>query len=269
MLAIIISININANCTDLDILLNIFFGVSVNAAKGISNQVQGAVQQFIGNFTSAVTPQLTKSVALEDYVRTNSLIIHGSRLAFFMMMFFSVPLIVYSKEILQLWLLEVPEYSVLMVNLIMIYLLSDTMSRFLTNTLLAFGDIRNFQLIVGGIKLLALPLAYLVLKNGGSPLTGIWINIILDLVCLGFRMLLLKQKFDLSINGFIFKVILPSWATFIIAYQLASLFYSHISDNLYIGVAFCILTTIICIYAVLNKSERDLIKKGIYNKIKR
>ena len=253
----------------IDILLNIFFGVSVNAAKGISNQVQGAVQQFVGNFTSSVTPQLTKSVAQKDFVRTSSLIVHGSRFAFFLMMLFSVPLIVYSKEILQLWLLEVPEYSVLMVNLIMIYLLSDTMSRFLTNTLLAFGDIRNFQLIVGGIKLLALPLAYIVLKNGGSHLTGIWINIILDLVCLGFRLFLVKQKFDLSINAFVFKVVFSCWATFIIAHQLASFFYSHITNNLFIGVAICISITIICIYAALNKSERDLIKKGIYNRIKR
>lgn len=253
----------------IDILLNIFFGVSVNAAKGVSNQVQSAVQQFVGNFTSSVTPQLTKSVAQKDYARTNSLIVHSSRFAFFMMMLFAVPIIVYSKEILQLWLVEVPQYSVSMVILIMIYLLSDTMSRFLTNALLAFGEIRNFQLIVGGIKLLALPIAYVFLKCGGSPLTGIWVNIILDFVCLGFRLLLIKQKIEFSIYNFIFRVFLSCWVTFVLVYQIVKLFYCHITDNLYIGVVFCFVITIIFIYAVLSKSERALIKNIISQKIRK
>lgn len=254
----------------IDILLNIFFGVSVNAAKGISNQVQGAVQQFVGNFTSAVNPQLTKSVAQKDYARTSSLIIHGSRLAFFLMMIFAVPIIVYSKEILHLWLIDVPQYSESMVKLIMICLLSDTISLFIKNTLLAFGDIRNYQIIAGGIKLLALPLAYLILKCGGSPLTGIWVNIILEFVCIGFRLFLIKQKkMELNIYSFIFKVLLSCWTVFFIAYISASVFYYHVSDNLYIGVALCVIITIICIYAALSKSERNLIKKGIYKKINR
>lgn len=253
----------------IDILLNMFFGVSVNAAKGISNQVQGAVQQFVGNFTSAVNPQLTKSVAQKDYTRTGSLIIHGSRLAFFMMMLFAVPIIIYSKEILQLWLADVPEYAELMVKLIMIYLLSDTMSRFLTNALLAFGNIRDFQLIVGGIKLLALPLAYIILKFGGSPLTGIWVNIILEFVCLGFRLSLIKQRLNFNIFNFIFKVLLTCWTMFFIAYISASVFYYRVSDNLYIGGTLSILISVICIYAALSKSERNLIIKGIYNKFKR
>lgn len=253
----------------IDILLNIFFGVTVNAAKGISNQVQGAVQQFVGNFTMSVNPQLTKSVAQKDYTRTGSLIIHGSRLAFFMMMLFAVPIIVYSKEILQLWLIDVPQYAESMVKLIMICLLSDIISLFIKNTLLAFGDIRNYQIIVGGIKLLALPLAYIILKCGGSPLTGIWVNIILEFVCLGFRLFLIKQKLNLNIFHFIFKVLLTCWTIFFIAYISASAFYYRVSDNLYIGVATCILITLVCIYAALSKSERSLIIKGIYNKLKR
>lgn len=253
----------------IDILLNMFFGVSINAAKGISNQVQAAVQQFVGNFTSSVTPQLTKSVAQKDYARTSSLIVHSSRLAFFMMMLFAIPIIVYSKEILQLWLIDVPEYAGSMVNLIMICSLSNTMSLYITNTLLAFGNIRNFQLIVGGIKLLALPAAYVVLKMGGTPLTGIWINIIINFVCLGFNLLLLKRRMDISINHFIFNVVLPCWFIFFVTYQSSSAFYYHISENLYIGIAFCVIITIICIYCAFSKSERDLIKKVIYNKIKR
>ena len=253
----------------IDILLNIFFGVSVNAAKGVSNQVQSAVQQFVGNFTSSVTPQLTKSVAQKDYARTNSLIVHSSRFAFFMMMLFAVPIIVYSKEILQLWLVEVPQYSVSMVKLIMICLLCDIISLFLKNTLLAFGDIRNYQLMVGSIKLLALPLAYIILKCGGSPLTGIWVNIILEIVCLGFRLSLIKKKLDFKIYNFIFKVLLLCWVVFFVAYQSANIFYYHVTDNLYIGVAFCIIITMICIFVALSKTERDLIKKVIYNKIKR
>ena len=111
-------------------------------------------------------------------------------------------------------------------------------------------------------------LYYIILKNGGSPLTGIWVNIMLEIICLGFRLSLIKKKLDIKVYNFFFKVALSCWTVFFIACQSAHIFYSHVSDNLYIGVIFCILITIICIYAALSKSERSLIIKGIYNKIK-
>lgn len=248
----------------IDILLNIFFGVSVNAAKGISNQVQFAVHQLIDNFTSAITPQLTKSVAQNDYNRTKTLIFHGTRFSFFMMMVFAIPIMIYSKEILELWLVEVPNFTVEMVNLVLLYLLCDSLSRHLINTLLAFGDIRNYQLIIGGIKMLALPIAYVILKLGGSPLIGIWVNIFLDIVCLGGNFFFIKNKLNISIIDFVIKiVVLPCWITFFIVYALAWLFYRNISNNLFLGCFVSIMITVICIIIALTQSERDLLIKYI------
>lgn len=100
-----------------DIVLNLFFGVTVNAAKGICNQVQAAVSQLVGNFTTAVKPQLVQSIARKDYSRTYSLIFRGGKMAFMLMMLMAVPIIVYCADILSVWLVEVPDYTVLMVQI--------------------------------------------------------------------------------------------------------------------------------------------------------
>lgn len=253
----------------IDILINIFFGISVNAAKGICNQVQSAVHQFVGNFTSSVTPQLTKSIAQKDFNRTKTLLIHGSRFAFFMMMIFALPLMTYSNEILSIWLVKVPDYTAEMVNLVMIYLLSDSMSRFCINTLLAFGDIRNFQVTIGGIKLLTLPITYIFLKFGGDPLTGLWVNILLEFICTVFRLLFIKHKLEFSISTYFYKVFIPCWTTFAIAYILNICIYFYILNNVYLGCCISLFITIICIGIFLNKNERSLIVNFLNKKLKK
>ena len=131
----------------IDILLNMFFGVTVNAAKGVCNHVQAAIHQFVGNFQTAVNPQLTKSVAQKDIARTHFFIMQGSRLSFFLLCFFAIPIMITTPDILSLWLVEVPNYSVEFLRWALIYQLWDTLSRFLINSVLAYGKIRNYQLV--------------------------------------------------------------------------------------------------------------------------
>lgn len=253
----------------IDILLNLFFGVTVNAAKGISNQVQNAVHQFVGNFTSSITPQLTISVAQKNFERTRLLVFQGSRIAFFMMMIFAIPIMTFSSEILNIWLVNVPPYTVEMVQLVMIYMLCDSMSRFMINSLLAYGDIRNYQLTAGGLKLTALPLAYIVLKCGGGPLTGVWVNIALELICVWARLCFMKQRFALSMIEFVVKIFVPCWLIFAVSYILSSVFYNKICDNPFVGMPFCVVITLFVIVLGLTKNERLTLRNLIRSRIKR
>lgn len=247
----------------IDILINMFFGVTVNAAKGIANQVQGAIQILVGNFTTSITPQLTKAVAQKDEERTNSLIFHGSRLSFFLMMLFAVPLLICTNEVLQIWLVDVPEFTSGMVRLIIVYLLSDTLSRFLINGLLAFGDIRNFQLIIGGIKLLALPIAFIILSFGGDPLTGLWVNIMLDFVCLWGRLLFTQKRLHLSSLFFIQKAVIPCWFALILALLPSFAFHRYVNNNIFLSGCICIISSLIFITIFMEKSERVIVKSVI------
>jgi len=244
----------------IDILLNIFFGVSVNAAKGISNQVQHAISHFAGNFSTSIQPQLTMAIAQKDTKRTHTLIFHGSRLYFFMMMIFTVPLMNVATEVLELWLVKVPAFAVDMVIISLVYIQSNTLSRLLINSVLAQGTIRNFQIFAGGTKLMALPVAYIVLKLGGSPLSGIWVNIALDFCCRGVELYFTQKLLNYNALKNIWKVELPCWLTFACALVVSLLFYKYISSNLFVAGGISFLITIATIWIVgLDRHEHAFI----------
>lgn len=247
----------------IDILLNIFFGVSVNAAKGVCNQVQTAIHQFVGNFQMAVNPQLTMSVAQKDIARTHFLIMQGSRLSFFLLCFFAIPLLIATPEILSLWLVEVPKYSVEFIRWTLIFLLWDTLSRFLINSVLAYGKIRNYELIVGGTKLLALPMAYIWLRMGGSPLVGIWVNIILEFVCLAQRLYFNYHYNGLPYFQYLFRVILCCWVVFTIDILAVYAFKQYVNANFYIQIAvsFLITTLVVGTMGVSGKERQFILSK--------
>lgn len=254
----------------IDILLNMFFGVIVNAAKGISNQVQSAVHQFVGNFTTAIRPQLVKSVAQQDYERVHSLIYHGTRLSFFLMMVFAIPLSVCTIEVMDFWLVDVPQYAVDMVKVSLLYLQSNTLSRLLIHSILAHGDIRNFQITAGLTKLMALPIAYVVLKLGGSPLTGIWVNVVLDFVCRGVELYFVNKRNNYNIKKHLLQADLSCWLVFALAYVVSLVFYKGVSSHLIVAGVTSILLTSSCVWFIgLDKSEKSILLTQVRSIINR
>ena len=241
-----------------DIILNIFFGVTVNAAKGICNQVHQAVYQFVSNFQTAVNPQLTMSVAQHDFKRTHTLIIVGGRFSFFLLCIFAVPLIVATPEVLSLWLHQVPDYTVEFVRWTFVYLLLDSLSRFLINSVLAYGQIKVYQIVVGGTKLLILPLVYIWVCLGGSPIVGIWTNIILEVVCLCQRMYFNKMYNGLNCLSYIKDTIIPCWCVFGLALSTSFLIRQYVSDNIFILVGISVLLSAFIIgFVGFNSAERQ------------
>ncbi len=231
----------------IDILINTFFGVVFNAAKGITNQIHHAVYQFISNFQAAVRPQLTMSVAQHDYRRTGELMFQGSRFSFYLMMIFAIPICISTREILSIWLVEVPPYAVELIRWTMAYLLLDTFSRLSIQAINATGNIRNYQLIVGGMKLLALPITYLFLKLGGSPVTGLVVNVGIEVVCLFIRQYFNKKQIDFAVMPFLIDVVLRCVLVFALALVLPSLVFVKITHSLFIIVPLAMLSSVCCI----------------------
>ena len=249
----------------ISLLLNIYFGVVVNAANGICDQVQHGVMLFVRNFQSAVNPQLTKSIASNDYHRAHTLILQGSRFSFYLLSFFSIPLILCTGEILSLWLGKVPEWSEMLIKFTLIYFLFDVLSRFHINSILAYGNIRNYQIIVGGIKLFALPLAWTILALGGSPITGVIVNIFLEVICLVLRLWYNKIRLDFPVNKFIFSSLL-CWTVFLLSLVVSYLFKYFVTDKLLVSLPVSILILGIVIYTLgLKKSEKKKLHVYLLN----
>ena len=151
-----------------NILINLFFGVTLNAARGIAVQVENIVTQFSQNFTTALNPQITKSYASGDYKYMMELILNGARFSFYLMLIVSVPIIISTEGLLQIWLKEFPAYTTIFIQLSLIYALLEILSTPLITAMLATGDIKKYQLIVGGLRLLNFPAVYIAYKFGAN-----------------------------------------------------------------------------------------------------
>ena len=250
-----------------DVLLNMFFGVTVNAAKGICNQIQNAAYQFVTNFQTAINPQLTIAVSQRNYDRNHTLVIQGSRFSFYLLSLFSIPFLIETEYILTLWLGQVPDYTVDFVRWTFIYLQLDCVSRFLINSVLAYGKIRNYQLLVGGTKLLVLPIAWVVLELGGSPVTGVIINCIIEVACLALRLFYNKSYTSLSIIDFLKEVVIHCWAVYLIIWIIITLIKTYFNPHSLVVVALCLIVTILGVWFLgLNREERMMLlskAKGI------
>lgn len=253
-----------------DVLLNMFLGVTVNAARGICNQVQGAIFQFIINFQTAITPQLTKSVAVNDLNRTLKLVFTGSRVSFYLMMFFSVPVLISAREILEIWLVHVPDYTVSFLWWTVILLLEECLNRFLINAIMAYGKIKQYQLIVAITKLFVIPISYVALVLGAEPEVVFVVNLALDVACLAERLYFNKKFFGLKVMSYFKEVIFPCWMLFFAAMLILSFVHEKIILN---GIAVIPISVIVTIFLIVlvgcNTNERTLLKKNILKKIKK
>lgn len=155
----------------LNMMLNVFFGPIVNAARGVAVQVQGTVGNFANNFQMAMTPQITKTYASGQLAETHQLIYRGSRLTFCLMLIMCLPLIVETPAVLSIWLKEVPEGSVLFLRLLLAIVIIQKCISPLSTAVSSTGRIKKYETMVNSLLLAILPIAYLVLHLGGAPWT--------------------------------------------------------------------------------------------------
>ena len=190
-----------------NILLNIFFGPSVNAARAIAMQVSGALNSFVQNIQVAINPQIIKSYAAEDMVYMHQLVCYGAKYNFFLLFLLSMPVLINTETVLQIWLGVVPEYTSTFIQLIIFNILIDCISAPLITSAQATGKIKLYQIIVGGLLLLNLPLSYLVLRTGAEPYSVIYMGILVSVLALIARLIILKKLVSLPVEKYIKDVL--------------------------------------------------------------
>jgi len=257
-----------------NILINLFNGPIVNAARGIAFQVNNAIQGFVNNFMIALNPQITKSYAANNHKYMMTLIFQGARLSFYMLLILSLPILLNTQYILEIWLKTVPEHSTLFVQLVLILAMSESISYPLITAIQATGRIRNYQLLVGGLQLLNFPISYCLLHIGFFPEIIMIVAIILTQVCLGARLYMLQKIIKLPTKVFLKKV----YFNIIIVSTLSSitpiLLFRNTPDTLSKFILSSSISVICCIiiiyYIGCNSTERNFIStktKQILRKI--
>lgn len=259
-----------------NIIINLFFGPVVNAARGIALSVSNAVSGFVGNFMTALNPQITKSYASGDRQYMMTLIFQGARLSFYMLLLLSLPVLVNTHYILELWLKQVPEHAVLFVQLTLLFSMCDCISAPLITAMLATGHIRNYQIVVGGLQMLNLPVSYILLRMGLPAETILIVAIGISQICLLARLYMLRGMIGISLTKFLRHVYLNIIVVTIFSSFLPILLAHYMEENfgafVLISVIAIVCTVVIALFVGCNKEERTFVfvkTKNVLVKLKR
>lgn len=250
-----------------NVLLNIFFGASVNAARGVAYQVLNAMNGFVNNFLIAINPQIVKSYASNEKESMFKLVLRGSRISFLMITTLAIPIIIEAPFILSIWLKEVPEYTAIFLRLVLLTSIVDSLSGTLITSMHASGKVRDYQIIVGGISLLTLPMAYVLLKMNYPPYSAMIVGLILAIICHFVRLILLKKSIGFPIMTFIKQVTLRVSILFVLALLIPLIIYINLAINwlsflLIVIVSF--ISSIFLAYIIgLDRKEKDFILEKI------
>lgn len=251
-----------------NILINIFFGPTINAARGIATQVQSAITQFSQNFTTALNPQITKNYAANNNERVIYLIRMGALISYFLLLIISIPILFNTPYILKLWLKEVPDETIIFVRLILIFILSESISNPLITAASATNKIRNYQLIVGGIQFLNFPISYFFLHIGFSAYSIFIIAIILSQCCLVARLYILRKMIGLSIKNFLIYCYVKIICVTILSLILPIISITYQEENflnlLGCTLTYMIYTTLIIYFIGCSKQEKNYISNKLH-----
>lgn len=201
-----------AQTQGVNILLNIFFNTVVNAARGIAVHVNSMLIQFVGNFQTAVNPQIVKLYASGKKDEMIRLVINNSKFAGYLYLFIAVPLFVEVEFVLDIWLVDYPDYTIPFLRIILIQSLIQTLTRPVVMVVHAVGKMRDVNLTAGLALLLILPVTYFFLKLGVDPVTVFAINIIPWLLETFFELYFENKYIGFPIWGFyknVYLVVLP------------------------------------------------------------
>lgn len=246
-----------------NILLNMFYGPEVNAARGLAMQVSHAIQGFVTNFMTALNPQITKSYASGQHDYMMTLIFQGARLSYYILLLLSLPIIFNTSYLLSIWLDTVPAHTVIFVQLVLVFAMSESLATPLVTAMLATGKIRDYQLLVGGLQLMNLPVSYLLLRLGYAPQIIFIVAIVISVTCEMARLYMLRKMIKLPVKEFFTKVYFNVIGVTLVASILPYLFVSNVEMSFVNFLASCAISvacTLISIYFIgCNKEDREIV----------
>lgn len=256
------------NTQGVNILMNLYFGVAVNAARGIATQVDAALKQFVNNFTTAVNPQITKSYAQGDLDYMHKLVCRSAKFSAFLMMFFAVPIILETNTILTIWLKTVPDYAVIFLQWIIISSFMDTvLANSLVTSMFATGKIKRYQIIVTTVGCLVFPLSWIAFKLGFEPQVGYILYFIIYTILLFVRLYLLKDMVKLPVMMYIREVLYKLAPVIVVGFAIPGILILTMDAGWLRLILVCLLSVLVTAaseyFIGLSNKEKDFVAEKI------
>ena len=249
-----------------NILLNLFFGPVVNAARAVAFQVQGAVNGFVFNFMTAVNPQIVKSYSSGERKYMLQLIFSASKFSFFLLYLITLPVLMETGLILKWWLGNVPADAEIFTRLSIIFMLTIALTYSINMASQATGNIKVFQIVEGSVLLLNLPVSYVLLRLGFPATSAFWVMIILSIAALFARLAVLRSILDFPVKDFILKVIVRVVVAALFSLAPVYLLFTRL-QSIHEVLRFLIILGASCVAVVvsfwifgLNAGERSMVK---------
>lgn len=251
----------------LNMLLNVFFGPVVNAARAIAVQVQNAIQQFVGNFQMALNPQITKTYAKGELDEMHKLMFRSARFSFFLLFLLSLPVLFETNFILTIWLKTVPENTVIFLRIMICISLIFTLSNPLMIANQATGKVKKYQIICGSIQLMILPISYVFLKLDFPAYSVFIVHFITELITQCVRMILLKPLIGLRVKDYLYNVYSRVILVVTISIIIPLTIYLNMDNTVIRFFLVCIVSVLsvsIVAYSLgLSKKEQEFVKSKI------
>lgn len=254
----------------LNMLLNVFFGPVVNAARAVAIQVQSAVSQVASNFQMAINPQITKTYASGLIDEMHTLIFRSTRFTFCLLLLMCLPIFLTAPTLLKLWLEDVPPHSVTFLRLILMIMMVDQTTNSLAIAVNSTGKNKRYEFVNGSIMLMIVPIAYCVLRLGGEPWSVFVVYLFVSLFASFVRFMIAASLINLSIRKYLSKAIgkclLVLIASCIVPLAMKHLLGQGVIEGLSIF-SVTLLTTCLVVFAIgLDKEERSMIIAKILKK---
>ena len=264
------SVSVLAYTQGLNILLGMFFSPVINAARGVAVHVQSAITGFVTNFQTALNPQITKNYAMGNVDYMFKLVFISSRTSYYLLFLFALPLMLEADILLNLWLVEVPDYTVIFFRLIIITTMIDAISNPIITTVEATGNIRLYQVVVGGLLLMILPVSYISLKLGGAPYSVFIVHILFASLAFGARLIMARRATGLPIYLFFNSVMLRVFVVTLLSAAIPFALHIFLKEGivrLFIVVPLSVIISVFVIYTIgLQSQERNMIKEKVVSK---
>ena len=253
----------------INMLLNIFFGPAVNAARGIAVQVQVILYNFVKNIQTAFNPQITKCYASNQRSDMFRLVYSCSKYSFYLLLVISVPVMLETPYLLQLWVKIVPEHTVTFFRIIILISFIDALANPLVISNMATGNVKYWNIICGSVLLLILPISYICLKMGCKPEVVFLVHLISAMVTQIIRLIILKHTLNFQIGEYVRNVFLPVSAvlvmTYFSGYYIMKLFPDGgIRDFSFVAISSVIIGVLSIITIGMTRKERGIAIKVAY-----
>lgn len=257
----------------LNMLLNIFFGPIVNAARAISLQIEQTVRTFIGNFQIAANPQIVKLYSQNELKQMHLLIIRSGKFSLFLLFIFALPIMLETDTLLFLWLKQVPEHTATFCRIMFLIIALETTSNSVGTGIVATGNIKRLHMIVGIILLSIVPISYVILKMGAPPESVFIVYLIVEIVAVIARLTIANQQIELSIHTFVIKVLFRPLLVILIASTIPIIMRVAMPSGItrFLSVAIVGgITSLLTIYFLgLDTNERQFVYSKIIKRISR